>query len=57
VGAKTEHVERSIRALIDSGDLGPGGRLPSERHLAEQLSAGRTPDLGHDLALINFAGR
>lgn len=42
MGAKTEHVERSIRDLIASGDLGPAGRLPSERQLAEQLSAGRT---------------
>jgi Bacterial regulatory proteins, gntR family len=42
VGAKTERVERSIRNLIASEDLGPGGRLPSERHLAEQLDAGRT---------------
>ena len=42
VGAKTERVERSIRDLIASGQLGPGGRLPSERQLAEQLDAGRT---------------
>lgn len=42
MGAKTERVERSIRDLIASGDLGPGGRLPSERQLAEQLDAGRT---------------
>jgi DNA-binding GntR family transcriptional regulator len=42
VGAKTERVERSIRDLIAAGDLGPGGRLPSERQLAEQLDAGRT---------------
>jgi len=42
VGAKTEHVERSIRELIAAGQLGPGGRLPSERQLAEQLGAGRT---------------
>jgi DNA-binding FadR family transcriptional regulator len=42
VGAKTERVERSIRDLIASGDLGPGGRLPSERQLAGQLDAGRT---------------
>jgi DNA-binding GntR family transcriptional regulator len=42
VGTKTEHVERSIRELIASGELGPDGRLPSERQLAEQLSAGRT---------------
>jgi GntR family transcriptional regulator len=42
VGAKTERVERSIRELIATGQLGPGGRLPSERQLAEQLDAGRT---------------
>lgn len=42
MGAKTERVERSIRDLIASGQLGPGGRLPSERQLAEQLEAGRT---------------
>jgi GntR family transcriptional regulator len=35
-------VERSIRDLIASGQLGPGGRLPSERQLAGQLGAGRT---------------
>jgi GntR family transcriptional regulator len=42
VGAKTERVERSIRELVASGQLGPDGRLPSERQLAQQLDAGRT---------------
>jgi GntR family transcriptional regulator len=42
MGAKTEHVERSIRELIAAGELGPGGRLPSERTLAQDLDAGRT---------------
>jgi DNA-binding FadR family transcriptional regulator len=42
VGAKTERAERSIRELIATGQLGPGGRLPAERQLAEQLDAGRT---------------
>jgi DNA-binding GntR family transcriptional regulator len=42
VGAKTERAERSIRDLIAAGDLGPGGRLPSERQLAGQLDAART---------------
>ncbi len=42
MGAKTERVERSIRELIAAGQLGPGGRLPSERQLAQQLDAGRT---------------
>lgn len=39
---KTEQVEKSIRDLIALGDLGPSGRLPSERTLAETLDAGRT---------------
>ena len=42
MGAKTERVERSIRELIATGQLRPGGRLPSERQLAAQLDAGRT---------------
>ncbi|RCG32989.1 GntR family transcriptional regulator [Sphaerisporangium album] len=42
MGEVTERVERSIRELITSGDLGPGGRLPSERTLAAELEAGRT---------------
>lgn len=42
MGAKTARVERSIRELIASGQLGPDGRLPSERQLAQQLDAGRT---------------
>ncbi|MDA2810344.1 winged helix-turn-helix domain-containing protein [Nocardiopsis sp. RSe5-2] len=42
MGEKTDRVERSIRNLITSGDLGPGGRLPSERALAQDLEAGRT---------------
>ena len=42
MGAKTERAERSIRELIASGQLGPDGRLPSERQLAQQLDAGRT---------------
>ena len=42
MGAKTERVERSIRELIATGQLGPGGRLPSERQLAGQLDACRT---------------
>ena len=42
MGATTERVERSIRDVIASGQLGPGGRLPSERQFAQQLNAGRT---------------
>ena len=42
MGEKTERVERSIRELIETGGLGPGSRLPSERTLAQELAAGRT---------------
>ena len=42
MGTKTERVERSIRELVASGQLGPDGRLPSERQLAQQLDADRT---------------
>lgn len=37
MGAKTKYVERSIRDLIQSGELGPRERLPSQRQLAEHL--------------------
>jgi DNA-binding FadR family transcriptional regulator len=40
--APRRSVERSIRDLIASGQLGPGGRLLPERQLEEQLGAGRT---------------
>ncbi|TDD17859.1 winged helix-turn-helix domain-containing protein [Nonomuraea diastatica] len=42
MGEKTDRVEHSIRELIASDDLGPNGRLPSERTLAQELEAGRT---------------
>lgn len=42
MGEVTARVESAIRELIRSGELGPGGRLPSERALAEDLKAGRT---------------
>jgi DNA-binding GntR family transcriptional regulator len=42
LGGKTQQVEKSIRDLIAGEDLGPSGRLPSERTLAETLGAGRT---------------
>ena len=49
VGAGTDHgrtirdsVERRIRDLISSGELGPDGRLPTERELAAQLGVSRT---------------
>lgn len=34
-------VER-IRRLVESGEIVPGGRLPSERHLAEEFSVSRS---------------
>jgi GntR family transcriptional regulator len=49
VGAAIDHgrtvrdlAERRIRDLISSGDLGPDGRLPTERELAAQLGVSRT---------------
>ena len=41
MGETTERVEAAIRSLATK-DLAPGDRLPSERTLAEDLSAGRT---------------
>lgn len=49
---KTEQVERAVRGLIEAGQLGSGGRLPSERSLAQDLSAGRTTVL---LVLMKLA--
>jgi GntR family transcriptional regulator len=42
VDGVTARVERTLRNMITSGELGPGDRLPPERTLAEQLSASRT---------------
>ncbi|MFI9269804.1 GntR family transcriptional regulator [Kitasatospora sp. NPDC052896] len=42
MGGKTEQVEQRIRSLISSGELTAGDKLPSERTLAADLSAGRT---------------
>jgi biotin operon repressor len=42
VGEVTERIEQTIRSMIERGDLKPGGKLPSERELAEQLAVGRT---------------
>lgn len=41
LGTKTDDVERSIREIIET-ELGPDGRLPSERELVTRLGAGRT---------------
>lgn len=42
VGGVTSKVEQVIREQITNGDLPAGGRLPSERTLAADLSVGRT---------------
>ncbi|WP_405561048.1 NUDIX domain-containing protein [Streptomyces sp. NBC_01180] len=42
MGPKSARVDRTIRGWIESGELSPGGKLPSERALAEDLDIGRT---------------
>jgi GntR family transcriptional regulator len=42
MGEVTDRVESTVRARIDSGEYGPGDRLPSERDLVAELGAGRT---------------
>ncbi|MDH6132849.1 8-oxo-dGTP pyrophosphatase MutT (NUDIX family) [Kitasatospora sp. MAA4] len=42
MGGKTERVEQTIRGWISSGQLAGGAKLPSERKLVAELSAGRT---------------
>ncbi|HET9648224.1 MAG TPA: winged helix-turn-helix domain-containing protein [Microlunatus sp.] len=42
MGETTKRVEDTIRGWVDSGELAPGMRLPSERTLADELGAGRT---------------
>ena len=37
----TEHVVAHVRSLIESGSLRPGGRLPAERELAQQIGVSR----------------
>lgn len=54
MGTKTDQVEQAIRELAKS-DLGPSGKLPSERTLEKQLSAGRTT-IRQVLAKLTFEG-
>lgn len=42
IEAPVDKIVRQIRALITSGQLKPGDRLPPERKLAERLGVGRT---------------
>ena len=36
-----EHILDQILRLVESGDLGPGDRLPPERVLSEQMGVSR----------------
>ena len=38
----TEQIGLWVQELISSGEVGPDGKLPSERQLAERFDAGRT---------------
>ena len=40
-GVTTDQVVKQIRELIESGELRPGDRLPSERTLADRLGISR----------------
>ncbi|MFE4915846.1 NUDIX domain-containing protein [Streptomyces sp. NPDC056652] len=42
MGPKTARVDATIRGWLADGTLPPGGKLPSERTLVEQLAIGRT---------------
>ncbi|MET4673788.1 8-oxo-dGTP pyrophosphatase MutT (NUDIX family) [Streptomyces sp. PvR018] len=42
MGPKTAKVYETLRARLASGDYAPGGKLPSERALVEELGIGRT---------------
>jgi GntR family transcriptional repressor for pyruvate dehydrogenase complex len=54
-GATTEHVFTQIRDLIESGELGPGDRLPSERMLADRLGMSR-PSVRTGLRILSAMG-
>lgn len=41
LASPTDQIIDQIRSLIRSGELKPGDRLPSERHLAEKFGLGR----------------
>ncbi|RZL85363.1 MAG: FadR family transcriptional regulator [Rhodococcus sp. (in: high G+C Gram-positive bacteria)] len=50
-----DEVIKQIRQLVDSGQLKPGDRLPSERVLAEQLSVSRN-SLREALRMLEISG-
>lgn len=42
MGPKTSKVYETLRARLSSSKYGPGGKLPSERTLVDELGIGRT---------------
>lgn len=50
-----ELVVRHVRELIERGDLGPGGRLPPERELAQQIGVSR-PSVRAGLRALSAMG-
>jgi len=54
-GPTAEQVVEQIRALITSGQLHPGDRLPAERELAKQLGISR-PSIRAGLRMLVARG-
>lgn len=54
-GVTTDQVVKQIRELIESGELKPGDRLPSERTLADRLGISR-PSVRTGLRILSAMG-
>ena len=54
-GVTTDQVVKQIRELIESGELRPGDRLPSERTLADRLGISR-PSVRTGLRILSAMG-
>ena len=54
-GVTTDQVVKQIRELIESGELKPGDKLPSERTLAERLGISR-PSVRTGLRILSAMG-
>jgi GntR family transcriptional repressor for pyruvate dehydrogenase complex len=54
-GVTTDQVVEQIRGLIESGELRPGDRLPSERSLADRLGISR-PSVRTGLRILSAMG-
>lgn len=54
-GVTTDQVVKQIRELIESGELRPGDRLPSERTLADRLGVSR-PSVRTGLRILSAMG-